>query len=57
MIRFLAGLAAAVVAGGITRLFTTSVPWLLLVGLAAAAVVWFGQYGVRAVADALEDVF
>lgn len=57
MIRFLAGLGAAVVAAAVTSFFTHSEPWLLGVSLAVAIVVWFGQYGVEVVADAIGDLF
>ena len=57
MTRFLAGLGTALIAGGITRLFTASTPWLLLVGGCTAVVVWFGQQGVDLVSDLLDDLF
>ena len=57
MIRFLAGLGAALVAAAVTSFFTTSEPWLLGVSLAVAVIVWFGQRGVEAVTDALDDLF
>ncbi|MFI0233103.1 hypothetical protein [Streptomyces sp. NPDC017086] len=57
MNRFLTGLAAGVAAGGITRLFTAAAPWLLLAAGATAAVVWFGQHAVEALADAITDLF
>jgi hypothetical protein len=57
VIRFLAGLGAGLVAAAITSFFTYSEPWWLLVGACTAVVVWFGQYGIEAIADAVDDLF
>lgn len=57
MIRFLAGVGAGLVAGAVATFFTASEPWWLFAGAVAAAVVWFGQLGIEALADALDDVF
>jgi arginine exporter protein ArgO len=55
--RFHAGVVAGLIAGAVTAIFTASEPWWLIAGAVAAAVVWFGQLGVEALADALDDVF
>ncbi|MFE2712300.1 hypothetical protein ACFXKI_09985 [Streptomyces mirabilis] len=57
MSRFLAGLGAALITGGITRLFTAAEPWWLTVGGITALVVWFGGDAFDAIADALDDLF
>lgn len=57
MPRFLAGLGAALITGGITRLFTASMPWLLLIGGCTAVVVWFGTAAAEVIADSLDDLF
>lgn len=57
MIRFLAGIGAGLVAGAVATFFTASEQWWLAAGAVAAAVVWFGQLGIEAVADAIDDRF
>ncbi len=57
MTRVLAGLGAALIAGGLTRLITASEPWWLGIGIATAVIVWFGQAGVELVSDLLDDLF
>jgi arginine exporter protein ArgO len=55
--RCLAGIGAGLIAGAVAAVFTASEPWWLIAGAVAAAVVWFGQLGVEALADALDDLF
>lgn len=57
MSRFLAGLGAACITGGVTRLFTAAVPWWLTVGGFTALTVWFGVQTLDVLADILDDVF
>lgn len=57
MRRFLAGLGAALVTGAITRAFTASEPWWLLVGGVTALIVWFGAEAFGVIADAVADLF
>ncbi|NUQ97874.1 MAG: hypothetical protein HOY79_15405 [Streptomyces sp.] len=57
MSRFLAGLGAGLITGGITRLFTAAEPWWLAVGGITALVCWFGVEAIDVIADAFEDLF
>ncbi|MEV6833545.1 hypothetical protein AB0N17_03275 [Streptomyces sp. NPDC051133] len=57
MSRFLAGLGAALITGGITRLFTAAEPWWLAVGGVTALICWFGAGALDVIADALDDLF
>ena len=56
MSRFLAGLGAALITGGITRLFTAAEPWWLAVGGLTALICWFGAEAVDVIADILGDL-
>ncbi|MFF0790408.1 hypothetical protein [Streptomyces spiralis] len=57
MTRFLAGLGAGLITGGITRLFTAAAPWWLTVGGLTALAVWLGTNAVDVVDDVLDDLF
>lgn len=57
MSRFLAGLGAALITGGITRLITAAEPWWLAVGGITALIVWFGAQALDAITDILDDLF
>lgn len=57
MSRFLAGLGAALITGGITRLFTAAEPWWLTVGGITALICWFGAQALEVIAGALADLF
>ncbi|MFJ6540573.1 hypothetical protein ACIQMP_07995 [Streptomyces sp. NPDC091385] len=57
MSRFLAGVAAGLITGGITRLFTVAEPWWLTVGGLTALTVWFGANALDVIVDILIDRF
>lgn len=57
MTRFLAGLGAALITGGITRLITAAEPWWLTVGGVTALICWFGAEAIDVITDALTDLF
>ncbi|NUQ95354.1 MAG: hypothetical protein HOY79_01890 [Streptomyces sp.] len=57
MSRFLAGLGAALIVGGITRLFTAAEPWWLTIGAVTALICWFGTEAIDVITDALDDLF
>lgn len=56
MTRFLAGLGAALIAGGVTRLFTAAEPWWLTVAGITALACWFGAEAVDVIADLISDL-
>lgn len=57
MTRFLIGLVFGGCGAAITWAGSQSTTWTFVVGGAVAALAWFGEAAVDAIADALDDLF